>query len=140
MEIIEAKSDEQINASFAILSQLRPELIESEFLSKVRCQMSSGYQLLYLYENQQLLSVAGFRISENLAWGKHMYVDDLVTDQQYRSQGAGQALLNTLIEIAKNHQCLQLHLDSGVQRFDAHRFYLNQGMRIASHHLMLEIL
>lgn len=139
MEIIEAKSDEQINACFAVLSQLRPEINESEFLSKVRRQMLSGYQLLCLYEHNQLMSVAGFRISENLAWGKHMYIDDLITDQQQRSQGAGHALLKALIEFAKNQQCQQLHLDSGVQRFDAHRFYLNQGMRIASHHLMLEI-
>lgn len=139
MEIINAKTDEQINACFPVLSQLRPEIAEPEFLPKIRRQMSSGYQLLYLYDNHQVLSVAGFRISENLAWGKHLYVDDLVSDQQHRSQGAGEKLLNALIEIAKNNQCQQLHLDSGVQRFNAHRFYLKQRMFIASHHFMMSI-
>jgi len=139
MELIRAETDEQINACFPVLSQLRPEISETDFLSVVRSQMSSGYQLLYLCIDYQVLSVAGFRISENLAWGKHLYVDDLVSDQYHRSQGAGEHLFHALIEIASNNQCQQLHLDSGVQRFDAHRFYLRLGMRIASHHLMLDI-
>jgi hypothetical protein len=30
-----------------------------------------------------------------------------------------------------------LHLDSGVRRFDAHRFYLNKRMNISSHHFSM---
>ncbi|MGZ5001726.1 MAG: GNAT family N-acetyltransferase, partial [Chthoniobacterales bacterium] len=30
-------------------------------------------------------------------------------------------------------------LDSGVQRFDAHRFYLMKRMKISSHHFSLEL-
>lgn len=33
--------------------------------------------------------------------------------------------------------CRQVHLDSSVQRSDAHRFYLHQGFRIASHHFAI---
>ena len=63
------------------------------------------------------------------------------TDEQHRSQGAGEKILNALIDFAKRNQCMQLHLhlDSGVQRFDAHRFYLKHGMRIASYHLLLDV-
>lgn len=77
MEIIRATTDEQIKACFPVLSQLRPEIVESEFLPLIRRQMTSGYQLLYVCDSEHVLSVAGFRISENLAWGKHLYVDDL---------------------------------------------------------------
>lgn len=31
----------------------------------------------------------------------------------------------------------ELHLDSGVQRYGAHRFYLRHGMDITSHHFRL---
>jgi hypothetical protein len=35
--------------------------------------------------------------------------------------------------------CAKLELDSGVQRFDAHRFYLRKRMIISSHHFSLEL-
>jgi hypothetical protein len=33
--------------------------------------------------------------------------------------------------------CRQLQLDSGVQRFGAHRFYLREGFHISSHHFAI---
>ena len=82
----------------------------------------------------RVLAVAGFRVAENLAWGRHLYVDDLVTAAAARSTGCGQELFDWLVRYAVEAGCGQLHLDSGVQRFDAHRFYLRNRMSITSHH------
>ncbi|WP_448213937.1 GNAT family N-acetyltransferase [Colwellia sp. MEBiC06753] len=76
-------------------------------------------------------------IGEKLAWGKHIYIDDLVTNQQYRSTGVGTLLIDWLKQYAKAQGCQQLHLDSGEQRFAAHRFYLRHGFNIASHHFSI---
>ncbi|MBI3921087.1 MAG: GNAT family N-acetyltransferase, partial [Armatimonadetes bacterium] len=86
-----------------------------------------------------VVAVAGFRLSENLAWGRFLYVDDLVTDEAERSRGHGQELLEWLLEYAHQQDCDQFHLDSGVQRFGAHRFYLRHGMDITSHHFALKL-
>ena len=48
-------------------------------------------------------------------------------------------LLDWLAEEAKEHGCGQLHLDSGVQRRDAHRFYFREGMGITSFHFAKEV-
>jgi hypothetical protein len=40
---------------------------------------------------------------------------------------------------ARSQNCQQLTIDSGVQRFAAHRFYLMQRMNITSHHSTLEL-
>jgi len=37
------------------------------------------------------------------------------------------------------HGCKNLELDSGVQRFDAHRFYLLKRMNISSYHFSIKI-
>jgi GNAT superfamily N-acetyltransferase len=63
----------------------------------------------------------------------------LAVDEAVRSKGYGQELFEWLIEFAKNCDCMQLELDSGVQRFDAHRFYLRQRMSIKSHHFSLTL-
>jgi hypothetical protein len=46
-------------------------------------------------------------------------------------------LLDWMIERAREENCKSLELDSGVQRFDAHRFYLTNRMVISSHHFRL---
>lgn len=46
----------------------------------------------------------------------------------------GRALLADLERRAREAGCKALDLDSGVQRYDAHRFYLREQMSILSHH------
>jgi GNAT superfamily N-acetyltransferase len=85
--------------------------------------------------------VAGFRELNNLAWGHVVYVDDLSTHPDGRRHGHGRALLEWCAEEAKRLGCQALHLDSGVEanRLDAHRLYLNTGMRITSFHFVKPI-
>ena len=54
-----------------------------------------------------------------------------------RSAGYGGQLFDWLVERARAEGCRTLELDSGVQRFDAHRFYLVRRMSIVSHHFRL---
>lgn len=121
------------------MHQLRTHLGQAEFLPKVRQQQAGGYELAYLEKDGEILAAAGFRVIDNLASGRMLYVDDLVTENARRSEGHGRALLDWLIERAKTENCQFLELDSGVQRFDAHRFYLTQRMVISSHHFRLKL-
>ncbi|WP_339378726.1 GNAT family N-acetyltransferase [Calothrix sp. NIES-2100] len=57
-----------------------------------------------------------------------------------RSQGYGTNLLNWLLDYAKAHACQQLHLDSGVQRFAAHRFYFKQRLEIRAYHFAIDLI
>jgi GNAT superfamily N-acetyltransferase len=139
MSIQLAESDTQILSCFPTLSQLRPHLELDQFLEQVRRQQQQGYQLVYIDVEGRSVAVAGFRVLENLFAGKFMYVDDLVVDEEVRSKRYGQIVFNWLTAYAKQQGCVQLDLDSGVQRFDAHRFYLRQRMKIASHHFSLDL-
>jgi len=139
----------EIEQCFPIMSQLRSRsvggaqshLLADNFAQLVQTQMSTGYHLAYIYDDQdeQVLGVAGFNIATNLAWGKYLYVADLVVDEKKRSQGYGEALFIWLMEYAQKNNCQQFHLDSGVQRFAAHRFYLRHKMKISSHHFSLQL-
>ena len=89
-------------------------------------------------DRQKVKAVAGYRYSESLSWGKYIYVDDLVTTEEFRSQGFGRQLFAWLVKQAKARGCGQFHLDSGVQRFAAHRFYLASRMDIVAHHFSMK--
>jgi len=117
------------------MRQLRPHLAEDEYPAQVgRLQAEQGYRLVVLFEDGQARAAAGYRCVENLAWGKSLYVDDLITDEASRSKGYAAKLFDWLEEEAGRSGCAMLHLDSGTQRHDAHRFYLNKSMKISAYH------
>jgi GNAT superfamily N-acetyltransferase len=138
MDICLAETDEQIAACYSVMRELRPHVREEDFVARVRVQQRAGYRLVYAAESAPV-AVAGFRIAENLAWGRFLYVDDLVALPANRSRGHGAALLAWLARYAFDQGCAQLHLDSGVRREDAHRFYRREGMALSSYHFSMPV-
>jgi GNAT superfamily N-acetyltransferase len=134
MNIRLAITDAEIAACFPVVRELRPHIAEDQFLSRIRRQEKSGFHLGFVEQPEGVVAVAGFRVGENLAWGRFLYVDDLITLPSHRSQNLGSKLLSWLREFAIKEGCAQMHLDSGIQRKDAHRFYEREGMSIASFH------
>ena len=139
MAIRLAATDEDLLSCFPVMRQLRPSYTAGDFVARVRQQEQGGYRLAMLVEGSRVVAVAGYHLGENLAWRKFLYVDDLVTDDAQRSKGHGARLFEWLRAAAGEAGCDELHLDSGVQRFEAHRVYLRHGMEIASHHFRLEL-
>ena len=128
-------------AAFPVVQQLRPHIegVE-EFIDQVRTQRREGYRLVVARDPAgSIRALAGFRVMTMLLRGRQLYVDDLVTDAAARSEGYGSALFAWLVAEGRRLQCQELHLDSGVQRFDAHRFYLRQRMAITGHHFALPL-
>jgi GNAT superfamily N-acetyltransferase len=132
-------SSDDLEAAAAVLLELRPEYSKDGLLLAMRnAQRENNYQIACVESDAgEVLCVAGFVIGYKLAWRKHVYVDDLVTTESHRSEGAGSAMIEWLKSFAREHGCAQLHLDSGVQRFGAHRFYLREGFDIKSHHFAI---
>ncbi|WP_121661501.1 GNAT family N-acetyltransferase [Metabacillus litoralis] len=134
------KSDLEIMATFSAFKQLRPHLTEEKFLGKIRrLQENYGFNLVAIIENDEVKAAAGYRITESLAWGNYFYVDDLITDETSRRKGYAKILWDWLISQAKGNDCEQFHLDSGVHRHDAHRFYLKGGLDITCHHFQMSL-
>lgn len=139
-QIAIAKTREDIRRCFPVMRELRPHFQSAgKFGQQVLRQQRDGYFLAFVEVNGEIRAVAGYRFLESLFSGKFLYVDDLVTRDRDRSRGFGGALLDWLLEQARRQGCDTLELDSGVQRFDAHRFYLVKRMNISSHHFRIKI-
>jgi len=122
------------------MKQLRPQLKEDTWLKTVRHMQNEGYALGYLAKDGLVVAVAGYYLCHKLSVnGKSLYVYDLSTDERHRSMGFGKRLIDDLKELARSRDCETIELDSGVQRFDAHRFYLREGFHISSHHFACKL-
>ena len=137
MKIMIAETDMEIQKCHAVMRELRPHLEAQGFVELIRRQQAEGYRLAAVLIDDTPASVAGYRVAENLAWGRYLYIDDFVTRSQERSKGYGSALLAWLKQEARRHGCRQVHCDSGMQRVDAHRFYEREGMTKAGFHFAL---
>lgn len=130
--------------AFEAMRELRPGLASpADFVGRVdQRQRPQGYRLVASVVDDQAaaVAVAGFRVADNLAWGHHVYIDDLSTVSTARGQGHAGQLLAWVHEEAGRLGCDEVHLDSGVgpDRLSAHRLYLNTGYRISSHHFSRE--
>lgn len=140
MNIQFAESDSAIRACFRAFLELRPHLTEDVFVSQVQRQtQNNGYTLVYILDQGQVVAAAGYRVAEFLAWGKTFYLDDLITLSSARKSGHGGALMDWLLQEAKNLGCRQFHLDSGTHRHDAHRLYMSRKLQISSFHFSKDL-
>jgi len=135
-----AQKADEVRRCFPVMHELRTHIENAEeFVDRVKRQQKQGYFLAFLAAEDEIRAVAGYRYLESLFSGKFLYVDDLVTRAADRSRGFGGQLLDWLVEEARNHHCEQVELDSGVQRFDAHRFYFAKRMKISSYHFAINL-
>jgi len=134
-----AHNDQEILDCYLVLAELRTHIKPEEFLPIVkRLAEIAGFQLAYLTEGE-IKAVAGFRISEWLAGGKYLEIEDLVAKSGERSKGYGGELFDWLVEYAKENSCLQVRLVSRVSRLDAHGFYLRKGMNLEAHYFSMNL-
>jgi GNAT superfamily N-acetyltransferase len=134
MQVKLAETGADIERVADVMLELRTAFDRDGLVEQMKAQRARGYQVAWVETGGEVLCVAGFVVGRKLAWGKHIYVDDLVTAARHRSTGAGRTMVDWLKAHARSLGCRELHLDSGVQRFAAHRFYLRERFDIESHH------
>lgn len=117
-----------------VLLELRSHLTPESFDAVYREGHPQGLRFLAAYDGPRCVGVAGWRLVALTHLGRKLYVDDLVATATSRSAGVGHELLAELERRARAAGCTALDLDSGVHRYDAHRFYFRERMSITAHH------
>ncbi|GAA5136249.1 hypothetical protein [Thalassotalea piscium] len=85
MQVYLLRSNAELDKVGEVILQLRPQYDLQSLKIQIEKQQKSGYQIAYIKQAEEVLCVAGFIIGEKLAWGKHIYIDDLVTSDKHRS-------------------------------------------------------
>lgn len=117
-------TEDEILAAFPVMKQLRTHLDQTTYLALVKeAQEVDQYQMAALYDANEIVAVVGFKPMITLYYGRFVWVCDLVTATDKRSNGYGEKLLTYVEEWAKQNNYQSVALSSGLQRTDAHRFY-----------------
>ena len=136
VKLISATKD--LEQCFNVIQELRPHLNDcNKFITQIMRQQKEGYQMFACIANNNIVGCIGYRQLETLAWGKILYIDDLITSSTHRGNGYAKTLLDHAIDYAKLVSCDQVHLDTGYTRYDAHKLYLKNRFQLSSHHMAL---
>ncbi|MFJ3903140.1 GNAT family N-acetyltransferase [Streptomyces sp. NPDC090025] len=123
-----------------VLRELRPHLTPALFHDIYTTGHPQGLRFSAAYaEDGRCVGAAGWRIIATTSSVRKLYVDDLVTSEQARSGGVGNAMIAHLEEHANAAGCYELDLDSGTHRTGAHRFYLRERLDIVAFHFAKQL-
>jgi ribosomal protein S18 acetylase RimI-like enzyme len=130
----------EIESCFKLMKVLRPKMQSpSDFVEQVLRQQKTSYRILAIEEQGKIVALAGYRESENLIYGKFIYVDDLVTDPDYRSLNMGQTLLKHISGIAHEKLKKNVVLDTGIANSQAQKFYYRESFLALGMHFVKAI-
>jgi GNAT superfamily N-acetyltransferase len=118
------------------MRELRTHLSLDQFRRTYERALPQGYRVAAVFDGDECRACAGYRLMNNLVSGYHMYVDDLITAERWRSHGYGRQLNDYLVELAQAAGCNSVQLDSATYRRDAHRFYFRERYSIWSFHFV----
>ncbi len=134
-----APDDARWASALPVLQELRSHRTLQQLRASIEAGAQEGFRFLAAFVGDDCVGLAGWRFITNTSAGRKLHVDDLVTAASSRSRGVGSVLLQELEVRGRAAGCSILDLDSGVQRFDAHRFYLRERLHISAHHFEIPL-
>ena len=120
---------DDLDRAYPVMKELRTRVEKEEFIRLVKLAAAAdGYKLVGREDAAgRLLAVMGYRILHDLVHGSHLYVDDLVTKADARSQGHGAELLRYAEAEARRLDLTGLRLSTGVENEAGKKFYEREG-------------
>lgn len=87
MKLRLAETNADLDRIAGVLLELRAAFEKCELIAQIKEHQEQGYRIAYAESDGEIICVAGFVVATKLAWGKHLYIDDLVTAERHRSEG-----------------------------------------------------
>ena len=116
---------------YPVIKELRTPLSVEDFLSIYDSASAlEGYQLIAVKDNEEIIALMGYRFLHDFVHGKHLYIDDLVTLENRRSEGIGADLLKYAESIAAKNNCKGLRLCTGIENDRGKNFYDRNGWHL----------
>ncbi len=134
------ESHEQSDA-LRLLAGLNPEVGIEELearLARIEGQ-HPHYELYGAFDGDVLVAVCGAWVATKLWCGRYLEIDNIVTDPERRSEGAGTQLMEAMETLARERDCEILVLDSYASNTASHRLYHRLGYEIKGFHFVKEL-
>ncbi|MGS0528259.1 GNAT family N-acetyltransferase [Zobellia nedashkovskayae] len=111
----------------------------SEEVLKSRLQLMltmGGYECLGVYDKQKLIACCGIWLLQKLYKGKHIELDNVFVNEEYRSRGVGKLMMDWLVEYAKSIGGNSIELNSYIANKKGIKFWQRHGFEPLGYHMI----
>lgn len=132
LKTVTIQTQDELKKIYPLILQLRDHLsLESFLILFKQANSANNYTLLAIEDkNEEYIAAMGYRIITDFIHGKHLYIDDLITNVNHRSKGIGAKLLEVASTIAADNKCNNLRLCTGIQNDAGKKFYEKNGWQL----------
>ena len=124
--------ENELSSLLELYKQLNPDdgvindMTAKNVWSKIKTQ---NIKYFVAKEKGVIIAACYICIIHNLTWGGKSigYIENVITDTEYRRKGIGRIIIKNAIEYAKEQNCYKVLLQSGNKRTEAHEFYKSIG-------------
>jgi ribosomal protein S18 acetylase RimI-like enzyme len=117
----------QLTQLFAVLSENTDSLAVSE--ETLKCFFTHGGELVVALDKDQKILGMGWLVLVCKGNKMTARIEDVVVDESCRGQGIGRRIMDTLVELALNHQVSHIDLTSHPRRMAANALYQELGFK-----------
>jgi len=122
-----------------LIKQLSADLTLESYSQMLPNMIQNNYKQAVAYENKIPVAVCGFWISTKLYAGKYVELDNVVVDENYRSNGVGKKLCNVVLDLAISQGCKMAMLDAYLENEKGHVFYEREGFIKRGYHFVKKL-
>lgn len=95
-----------------------------------------GYQCIGVYNDKKLIACCGFWVLNKLYAGKHVEPDNVFVEEEYRSTGVGELMLNWLFDYAKSINCIGAEVNCYAHNEKGKKFWERKGFEALGYHMI----
>lgn len=125
--IRELLTDTELLTIYPLLHQLNPDISEERFRRLLPEVRAGGYRCIGAFDEDELVAIAGFRITARFWCGRYIDFDNVIVAEQYRNSKLGQMLVDWVEEEGRRAGCDNSLVEVYARSHAAHRFYFRKG-------------
>lgn len=98
-----------------------------------------NYECFGVYLGEELIGVFGLWFMTRHYAGKSCEPDHVILKPEYQNRGFGKQIFEFIFDYAREKGCETSELNSYVQNFKSHKFYMNHGYVIKGYHFLKKL-
>ncbi len=119
------------------LSEYQTE--ESLLRSRMGEMFEQNYECFAIYLNEEVIGTFGLWFMTRHYAGKSCEVDHVFVKPKYQNRGFGREIFEYIFNYSKEKGCETNELNSYVQNFKSHKFYMNLDYVIKGYHFLKKL-
>jgi hypothetical protein len=131
---------EEIPHILPMVQELMGQQFSNEILAQRFSEMfDQNYECFKITHDEQTVGVFGLWFMTRHYAGRSCEPDHIFIKEEYRSKGVGKNLFEFIYKYADEKGCETSELNSYVQNYRSHKFYLNEGYEIKGYHFLKKL-